>query len=273
MSNKYTVSIIMGIYNCEKTLGEAIDSILKQTFEDWQLIMCDDGSKDMTYNIAKSYVDKYPKKMVLLKNEKNMGLNHTLNNCLKVAQGKYIARMDGDDISVPQRLEKEVIFLEENPQYAVVSTEMIMFDEAGDWGKTTVIKYPQKEDFCKHAPFFCHAACMVRREVFEAVEGYTVDPRLLRVEDCHLWFKVYAKGYKGANLEEALYKMRDDRNATTRRSFNARLNGCYVMFVGFRMIKMPWYRYIYLLKVCAVEILKCILPVCVYEFIHKRKFK
>ena len=83
------VSIIMGIYNCAPTLPEAIGSILTQTFSDWQLVLCDDGSTDDTYAVAKGYLDKYPEKIILLQNETNMGLNHTLNRCLAAATGEY----------------------------------------------------------------------------------------------------------------------------------------------------------------------------------------
>ena len=98
------VSIIMGIYNCAETLPEAIESILNQTYLNWELIMCDDGSSDDTWKIAIRYAEKYPDKIKILKNESNKGLNYTLNRCLKKATGKYIARMDGDDISMPERL-------------------------------------------------------------------------------------------------------------------------------------------------------------------------
>lgn len=79
----YKVSVIMGIYNCEQTLKESIESILNQSYQDFELIMCDDGSKDNTYEIAKQYEDKYPQKIILLKNKTNKGLNYTLNKCLK----------------------------------------------------------------------------------------------------------------------------------------------------------------------------------------------
>lgn len=271
--NSSKVSIIMGVYNCAKTLDEAIQSILCQTYNNWELIMCDDGSIDDTYNVAEKYVKQNPDRIVLLRNESNQGLNYTLNKCLYVATGDYIARMDGDDISLPTRLEKEMNFLIKNPEYALVSTPMIMFDENGDWGQTSVIQHPTVNDFCTHTPFFCHAACIIKKSVFLEVEGYTVDKKLLRVEDCHLWFKIYSKGYKGANLTEPLYKMRDDRNATNRRGFKARLNGCYVLYAGFRMVGMPWYKYIYVLRNTIIEIGKCIVPISIYEYVHKRKFR
>ena len=273
MEDNYKISIIMGIYNCENTLEDAIDSILVQTYTNWELIMCDDGSEDNTFSIAESYQMRYPQKIMLLRNEKNFGLSYTLNKCLSVSSGKYIARMDGDDISLPDRLEKEVSFLLTNPQFVIVSTPMILFDEKGEWGRTSVIEYPQKEDFCLHTPFFCHAACMMKKSVLEEVGGYTENPKFLRVEDCNLWFKVYAKEYKGANLLEPLYKMRDDRNAINRRSFKARCNGCYVLFDGFRLVKMPWYKYIFLIRNVILEAIKCLIPMCLYEYFHKNKFK
>ena len=91
------VSIIMGIYNCADTLEEAVESILQQTYDDWELIMCDDGSMDSTYEIATRFSRQY-ENIIAFQNEKNMGLNYTLNKCLEKAKGEYIARMDGDDI-------------------------------------------------------------------------------------------------------------------------------------------------------------------------------
>lgn len=122
------VSIIMGIYNCAATLPEAIDSILAQTFSDWQLVLCDDGSKDSTYTVAESYQEKFPNKIVLLQNERNMGLNHTLNRCLQIANGEYVARMDGDDISLPTRLERKQDFWMRIPNMQL-SALQCFFDE------------------------------------------------------------------------------------------------------------------------------------------------
>lgn len=269
---KPRISIIMGIYNCAASLPEAIESIISQSYQGWKLIMCDDGSVDDTYAVAKSYQKKYPEKIVLIKNEHNMGLNYTLNHCLQMADTEYIARMDGDDLCDPTRLQKELDFLDANQEFAIVSCPMIMFDELGEWGRTSVIERPQVDDFCTHTPFFCHAASMMRREAMESVGGYTVDPKFLRVEDCNLWFKLYAKGYRGANLTEPLYMMRDDRNATHRRNWKARMNGCYVLFDGFRKVKMPWYKYVYVLKNIIVESCKCLIPSFIYDVVHKWKY-
>ena len=212
------ISIIMGIYNCADTLDEAIQCIINQSYKNWELILCDDGSSDNTYEVAEKYTKQFPDKIILLKNQKNEGLNATLNICLKHADGKYIARMDGDDVCSYDRLEKEIRFLEENPEFDIVSTNMLYFDEGGAFAKSKTKEFPQKEDFVFGTPF-CHAPCMVKKEAYDAVGGYTVDGKLLRVEDYELWIKMYASGYNGYNMQEALYSMRDDRNAANRRKF------------------------------------------------------
>lgn len=268
---KPKISVIMGIYNCADTLEESLDSLLAQTYQEFNVIMCDDGSSDDTAQVAQKYVDMYPDKFVLLKNESNLGLNKTLNKCLKAADGEYIARMDGDDISLPERFEKQLHALDEHPEFAVVSSPMIHFDENGDWKTGTAIEYPQKMDFIKHSPFFCHAASMIRRDVFLEVGGYSEDKRTLRFEDCNLWYKIYGHGYKGFNLQEPLYKMRDDVNAFKRKTLKSRLNATYVQYTGYRMNKMPAYAYLYIVKNLIKNIILGLLPQKVYMYLHKNK--
>lgn len=269
MNNK-RISVIMGIYNCASTLKEAIDSILNQTYSNWELIMCDDGSSDETYKIAMRYKEQYGEKFIVLQNKHNMGLNYTLNKCLAKASGDFIARMDGDDISLPTRFEKEIKYLEDHPEIAIVSTPMIFFDQNGDWGYSTQIENPKKKDFIKHSPVHCHAPCMIRREAYLDVGGYTVDKRMLRFEDVNLWYKLYAKGYVGHNLNEPLYKMRDDQNAYHRRNLKSRMNGVYVTYRGFQLFEFPWYMYVYVAIDFIKHFIKGILPEKAYICIHKK---
>ena len=271
MDTSKKISILMGIYNCAPTLREAIDSIIAQTYDNWEFIICDDGSRDESHAIALEYAEKDPRRFRIIQNEKNLGLNATLNKCLRLADGDYIARMDGDDLCEPDRFEKEAAFLNEHPEYAIVSCHMTTFDEEGTWGLVTAKETPQVRDFPTTVPMFVHAACMIRREAFLDVEGFTEDKRLLRVEDYHLWYKFYAKGYRGYNLQEALYHMRDDRNAKFRRNAQARRNGIYATFVGFHMVKLPAWMYIYAVKNALVETVKILMPDAVYEFIHKKR--
>ena len=260
---EYRVSIIMGIYNCENTLDEAIQSLLDQTNQQWKLVMCDDGSKDNTYKKAKSYAEQH-ENIILIQNDKNMGLNYTLNHCLEYVDTEYVARMDADDISLPTRLEKEINFLDGHHEYAIVSTPMIYFDENGDFrvgkGNGEVIK----SDFIKGTPF-CHAPCMVRSEAYRKVRGYTVAEKLLRVEDYHLWYKMYLYGYRGYNLKEPLYKMRDDRDAKNRRKYKYRINEAYVKYLIVRDFNLSKINYIRVLKPLIVGLL----PTFLYDFLHR----
>lgn len=263
---KDRVSIIMGIYNCATTLSEAIDSIFNQTYPHWKLIMCDDGSKDDTYEAAKTYCEKYPERFILLKNDCNMGLNYTLNRCLEYADTEYIARMDGDDISLPTRLEEEVKFLDSHPEYDFVSCPMIYFDEQGDfmWGKNS--GEPVLEEYVRGTPF-CHAPCMVRRTAYLDVNGYTVSPKRIRVEDWDLWVRMRASGHRGYNLSEPLYKMRDDRNAIGRRKLKYRFNESRVIIQAIRTLRLSPVYYGLALRPIAVGLL----PSGIYKILHKIK--
>lgn len=258
------ISILMGVYNCANTLPEAIGSILAQTVTDWELILCEDGSSDDTLSVAQYFAKTYPDRIVLLQNSKNMGLNATLNRCLSVAHGTYIARMDGDDVCTPERFAEELAVLESEPEIAIVSTDMNFFDESGVWGMVQYPEYPQPQDFLAGTPF-CHAPCMVRKEAFDAVDGYSVNKKLLRVEDYHLWMKMYKAGFRGKNIHKALYSMRDDRNAYNRRKFRYRLNEAYVKILVVKELKLPPIGYIHALR----PILVGLLPKVVYDRLHK----
>lgn len=230
------VSVLMGIYNCETTLEQSVSSIQNQTYANWELILCDDGSSDNTYNVAQSLAEK-DSRIVLLRNKQNLGLNQTLNNCLSVATGEYIARMDGDDDCVPDRFEKQVNLLESEPEFQITSSPMKLFDETGEWGQTTLLEYPTPEDVvCGTA--ICHAPVMMRKKCMDNVGGYTVDKRMIRVEDVNLWIKMYAAGYRCHNILEPLYRMRNDQNALNRRKYIYRINSVCVRLQGCKKLHL-----------------------------------
>ena len=261
------VSIIMGIYNCVDTLEKSIDSILSQTFRSWELIMCDDGSSDDTYTIAKKYQCRYSDQIKLIRNTSNKGLNYTLNRCLELAQGEYIARQDGDDTSLPRRLELEVQAMEQHPDMAVVSTAMVLFDNKGKWGQIVRKQYPQKEDLIRGTPF-AHAPCLIRSDVLRSIGGYSEHKRLMRVEDYHLWYKLYRAGYQGMNLQEVLYQCLDDRSAQNRRKLRYRINECYIRWLVFIDFGLPMYN----APMIIFPLLVGLLPSFAYSILHKAKF-
>lgn len=234
--NNGQISILMGIYNCSDTLEHAVGSIISQTYDNWKLIMCDDGSEDQTYEIALRLAQN-DKRITLLRNEKNMGLNYTLNRCLSAADGEYIARMDGDDDCIPERFSLQVDFLKSHPEFSIVSSPMILFDENGEWGETVAPEKPTAENVVCGSPI-CHAPVMMRKECMDAVGGYTDDKKMLRVEDVNLWIKLYAAGYRCYNIQRPLYRMRNDKNALNRRKYIYRVNSTYVRLQGCKMLNL-----------------------------------
>lgn len=236
MKENEKISVLMGIYNCKTTLEQAVESIKKQTYTNWELIICDDGSTDGTLELAKR-IQKTDERIIVLSNEKNYGLNKTLNNCLSNAHGKYIARMDGDDDCSPDRFAIQIDFLEKHQEYAIVSSPMILFDEQGEWGETKAIEKPTASDVVCGNPI-CHAPVMMRKECMDRVHGYTEDKKMLRVEDVNLWIKLYAAGYKCYNLQVPLYRMRNDKNALSRRKYKYRINSTYVRLLGCRLLRL-----------------------------------
>lgn len=155
------VSVIMGIYNCESTLQEALDSLYGQSFQDFEIILYDDGSTDGTRKIAEENVASHDN-VRLLTDGKNHGLSYALNQCLKVAMGEYIARMDGDDWSLPDRFEKEVVVLDAHPEYAFVSGPVIYYRNGKEYMRSTATKYESSlTDFAISSPF-SHAPMMGR---------------------------------------------------------------------------------------------------------------
>lgn len=265
MNENPLVSVIMGIYNCAGTLEEAVQCIIGQTFTDWELIMCDDGSSDDTYDTALRLAER-DERIRVLKNEKNLTLAPTLNVCLKQAKGKFIARMDGDDICDPTRLQKEVDILQSEPDTAIVSCNMDLYDTEGVFRTIRYKEYPQPVDFAKGNQF-CHAGCMVRADAIRAVNGYSEKDEHKRIEDYELWTRMYAAGYRGHNILETLYSMRDDRNAIRRRSVKNRWNEFRLRFHICRIFHLPLKVYGYAFR----ELLKILVPGFIYKRLHRNK--
>ena len=241
------VSVIMGVYNGETTVRESINSIINQTFTDWEFVICDDASTDNTLAILEEYKEKYPNQFVILHNDKNLMLSGSLNRCLKAASGEYIARMDDDDKSLPQRFETEVQYLDENPDCAVVGSNVQFFNADGYGEIIHKIPEPTIYDVPKVNPFF-HPTIMMRKSVYDALNGYTSNERTRRMEDVDLWYRFFAAGYKGYNIPEVLLYYRLDANALKKRKLKYSLDASKIVFNGVKMLRLPAKYYLYSLK-------------------------
>lgn len=201
---KPDISIIMGVYNLSPRYKKAIDSIMNQTYQNFEFIICDDKSTDNTLHILKK-LEKSDSRIKVISNEKNSGLAFSLNHCLEYAKGKYIARMDDDDVSIPDRLEKERNFLINNPQYAFVASSYFIDDgENKDYTVKKLEKEPTKRSFLWNSPF-CHPSTMFRRSALDKVGGYRVCKETRRAEDYDLYMRLYAANCVGYNIPEPLY--------------------------------------------------------------------
>ena len=255
----------MGIYNCAATLQEAVSSIQEQSFDDWELILCDDGSDDKTYETAIALAEN-DDRIQVLRNKVNMGLAHTLNNCLKQAKGDYIARMDGDDRCPRCRFQLELEILEKDNSYAFVSGWMECYDENGTYG---IIKYRERPTFndLARSSQFCHAGVLIKKDVLLSVGGYREDLSVLRVEDYDLWVRLYAEGYQGYNLQQVVYQMRDDRNAFHRRKMRYRINEARVSYHAYKHSTLSVVGMLYPITI----LMKSCIPSWAYSFLHKYK--
>ncbi len=179
------ISVIMPVYNGEKYLREAIDSILAQTFTDFEFIIINDCSVDGTEEIVLSYTDE---RIVYIKNEKNMGVAETLNRGVAIAKGEYIARMDADDISLPERFNKQVEYMDSHSNIGVCGSNVRFFGE-----KVGETDMPIGSKWCKANMFFsnalAHPSVIIRRSVLDKC-GLKYDPCFERMEDFDLWDRV-----------------------------------------------------------------------------------
>ena len=197
------ISVVLPVYNGEKHLHQAIESVLKQTFKDFEFIIINDGSTDNSINIIESFKDS---RIRLIINNKNLKLIHTLNAGFKLAKGKYIARMDSDDIAHKKRFEKQIEFLEKNPDISVLGTGFEVIDNPDKkilYEKNNIdIKWKQLYE-CH----ILHPSVMLRRSTF-IENNYFFDKNYEHCEDYELWTRV-SKKHQLANLKENLMYYRE----------------------------------------------------------------
>ena len=228
-------SIITGVYNIEycASFHKSMRSILEQTYTDFEWILCDDGSTDNSWELLQDYAAQ-DARILLLRNEKNLGLAATLNHCLSHAKGEFVARQDADDYSLKERLEKQIAYLKENPYVDVLGCQTYLFDEQGIWGKENFPKKVTDRDFLFCSPYK-HGAVVFRKEALLRTGGYRVAKETKRAEDYDLFMTMQTFG-RGENLEEYLYCFCEDLHARKRRKYYFRLDEAKVRFRGFRTL-------------------------------------
>lgn len=184
------VSVVMPAYNAEKYIREAVDSILNQTFTDFEFIIINDGSTDRTKEIILEYDDP---RIVLLENEKNRGIVATLNKGLDAAKGEYIARMDADDIAVPERLTIQVEYMDKHPEIGVLGTGLKKFGDGIKDGKRIFSQNPDKlKAELLFATNIAHPTVVMRKAVLDAFH-ICYELEYAGAEDFLMWWKLSQK--------------------------------------------------------------------------------
>ena len=213
--NVPSVSVILPAYNCEKYIARAIESVLYQTFTDFELIIINDGSTDRTEEIIKSFSDP---RILYQINNPNQGLVFTLNKGIEIAKGKYIARMDGDDIAFRERFEKQLNYLDKNGNVDLVATVVALIDEndhpCGTWESDE--RNISEKDIRNQLPkdnCIAHPTVMGKMEIFRK---YKYNPTQSQSEDYDLWLRMISDGVIIHKLPEPLLQHRILASSFTR---------------------------------------------------------
>lgn len=258
----------MGVYNCKNfdLLRASVKSICSQTFTDWELIICDDGSTNNSLEVLHD-LEKLDNRIRIITYKRNRGLAYALNRCIEIARGKYIARQDDDDISLPSRLEKEVNFLEDNPNYSLVGCNASIFNDNGKWGIYKCPEKPSKKDFLWNSPFL-HPSVMIKKQDLIDSDCYRVSIETSRCEDYDLFMRMYSLGLVGYNLQEVLYCYRIENGQVKHRPMLLRVQESIVRFKGFTKLHILFIGIPFIVK----PILLGLIPQSLFRFINKAKY-
>lgn len=208
------VTVILPVYNGNQHLKKAVESIQKQSYKNWELLLINDGSEDNTLEICQKFVND-DKRIKLINNQKHLGLIKSLNIGIKLSKGKYIARQDADDVSLTNRIEKQVDFLNSNEKYGLVCSTFIVAKEDGSIIKVTALPiddYEIKLSLLFFNPI-THGAVMLRKKILEDF-NLSYDEKDLHCEDYGLWIKL-SPLTKFKILAEPLYQWTVSKNGIT----------------------------------------------------------
>lgn len=209
MKKNPRVSVIMAVYNGGQYLKESINSVLNQTFSDFEFIIINDGSTDNTSKVLDSFNDP---RIIRLKNEKNIGLVKSLNRGISVARGEFIARIDADDMSHLDRFQKQMDFLKNHPEVGVLGTAIENIDASGH--RLSISSQPENHELILWKMIFecaiIHPTVMMRKAVIVKVGGY--NEKFAQIEDAELWGRLAAVTHF-ANLKDILHVRRMHRRS------------------------------------------------------------
>lgn len=266
MNNNIFVSIIMSEFNTpENLLEESIQSILTQTHKNFELLIIDDCGNKNVLEFVKKFKDD---RIKVIKNISNIGLANSLNVALKNANGKYIVRMDTDDFSYPDRLEKQIKFMEEHPEYALASSRVHWYNGKKIFGETNFYGEVTKDIVIKSgATPITHPTVIAKRDILLKIGGY---PDYKRCEDFALWLELIINGYRLYVMDDVLLRYHLSINDYSKRSLKTRKDYFRLLKEKFKKLKPSKIRYIYIIF---KNFLAGILPYKIIAGFHSLKYK
>tara|TARA_R110002167_G_scaffold168187_1_gene365821 strand:- start:870 stop:1640 length:771 start_codon:yes stop_codon:yes gene_type:complete len=254
----------MGVYNAEATIEACIDSVLAQSFHDFEFVICDDGSVDNSLKIIEAYRNM-DDRVIVLSNKINMGLAFSLNRCIDESVSDFLIRQDADDISKRERFYKQFYFIKSHLDVSVVGTAVELIESGKVWGKISWPEQPRLRGWI-HGPQVVHPSCIMRR--MDIIEVGKYDVNALRVEDLDLWYRLLAANKKIINMSEELYQFTWGRQDYSRKKFKDRLVESVYRYRGYRKLRAPLWSYFYVAK----PLLLGLVPRCFIFIFHKRRF-
>ena len=262
------ISVISGAYNIGKcySFRKSIESILDQSFADFEFIICNDGSSDDTAQLLLEYAQR-DSRIKVIENEKNLGLAASLNRCIEMSSGEYIARHDLDDYNDADRFKLQLEFLDSHPEISVLGTQVYLFDEEGVWGEESFPCEVSKKDFLFTSPYK-HGSVMMRREALYNAGLYRVAKETYRTEDYDLFMTLQTIS-SGANLDKHLYYFCEDKAARKRRKYRYRIDEARVRYRGFSKLGLLPRGIFYVIKPLVVGLI----PAPILEWLKDRRGK
>lgn len=266
---KVEISVIMGVYNPwnQSILKNAVNSILNQSFQDFEFIIYNDGSHPKTELYIRE-LKKLDERILLIGKKENHGLAFSLNSCIDIAKGRYIARMDADDISLPDRLKIQYEFLENHPKYAWCGCNTKLFDEQGIWGKRDMPENPKYCNYLKYSPYI-HPTVMYRKTIFKDNIRYLETQETLRCEDYEIFMRFYRQGLQGYNIQQYLFCYRENKESFQKRKMKYRINEAKIRYRNFKEMNILFpIGWLYVLR----PIIAGFLPNDLIAWIKRREF-
>lgn len=261
------ISVIIPTFNAEKTIERAVDSVLKQTYQNFEIIICDDCSTDKTWDILKKLREK-DKRIKVYQNEKNAKSAYTRNKAISKSQGKFIMQLDDDDYCHEERMMKQYTFLNNHPSIDFVGSNAYLWDQDGIYGTLKAPETPATTDLLKTSPFI-NPSVMFRKAALEKVNGYRVSKDTIRGQDYDLYLRLYANGLKGYNLQENLVYYYQDKNYYNKISWKNRVGEFKFKCKNFKTMEISKLQYIYILK----PILAMIIPTKILTWKQSKRRK